>query len=120
MEKVLQESVWGHFLDAHAHTKIHLDAAVRSLVNLVDNLAEGTHKTKCKYRHNSKKCKMCRIKYKDCECCLECKNIIDDLLLYKCLYCNKNYEKNYNNLINLLIHLNFLTSMSISLFCLPI
>ena len=60
---------------------------------------------------------MCGIKYKDCECCLECKNIIDDLLLCKCLYCNKNYEKNYNNLIDLLMHVNFLTSMSISLFC---
>ena len=66
---------------------------MRSLVNLVDDLAGGTHKTKCKYGHNNKKCKMCRIKYKDCEWYLECKNI-DDLLLYKCLYCNKNYKKN--------------------------
>ena len=28
-----------------------------SSLNLVDNLAEGTHKIECKYRHNNKKCK---------------------------------------------------------------
>ena len=36
---------------------------------------------------------MCGIKYKDCERSLEYTKIKDDLILYKCLYCNNNYEK---------------------------
>ena len=43
----------------------------RSLSNLVDNLAEGIHKIKCKYGHDNKKYETCEIKYKDCECALE-------------------------------------------------
>ena len=30
---------------------------------------------------------------KDCEGCFEYANVKDDLLEYKCLYCNKNYQK---------------------------
>ena len=30
---------------------------------------------------------------KDCECCLEYTNPKDDLILYKSLCCNKNYQK---------------------------
>ena len=56
-----------------------------SLSNLVDNLAEGIHKIKCKHAHDNRKCEMCGIKYKDCECCLEYTNIKDDLILCKCL-----------------------------------
>ena len=37
-----------------------------SLSNLVNNLAEGTHKIKCKYVHDNKKFETCGIKYKDC------------------------------------------------------
>ena len=33
-----------------------------ALWHLADNLAEGIHKTKCKYGHNNKKCKECRVK----------------------------------------------------------
>ena len=55
-----------------------------SLSNFVHNLAEGTHETKCKYRHVDKKCKTCGIKYKDCQC-----YIIDDLIEYKCLCYHK-------------------------------
>ena len=29
--------------------------------NLIDNLAEGIHETKCKYGHDNKKCKTCGI-----------------------------------------------------------
>ena len=38
---------------------------------------------------------MCGIKYKDCECCigLENTNVKDNLIVYKCSYCNKNYQK---------------------------
>ena len=64
-----------------------------SLLNLVNNLAEGIHKIKCKYRHEYKKYETCQIKYKDCDCFLECTNFKDDLIEYKCLCCNKNYKK---------------------------
>ena len=48
---------------------------VMPLSNLVDNLAEGTHKTKCK----------------DCNCCfLEYENVNGNLINYKDLSCNKN------------------------------
>ena len=33
-----------------------------SLSNLVDSLAERIHKIKCKYRHDNKKCRKCKIK----------------------------------------------------------
>ena len=33
------------------------------------------------------------IKNKDCKCCLESANVEDDLILYKCLCCNRNYPK---------------------------
>ena len=42
-----------------------------SLSNLVNNLAEGIHKVKCKYGHDNKQCGTCAIKYKDHESCLE-------------------------------------------------
>ena len=63
-----------------------------SLSNLVDNLAEGIQKIKWK-RGNDNKCKTCGIKHKDCECCLEYSNGKVDLILYKCLCCNMNYQK---------------------------
>ena len=47
-----------------------------SLSNLVDNLTEGIHKTKCK----------------DCGCFLEYSNLI----MHKCLSCNKYYSKKLN------------------------
>ena len=62
-----------------------------SLSSLVDNPAEGIHKINCKYGHDDRKCKTCGIKYKDCEYCLEYTNVEDDLIEYKCLYCNKNF-----------------------------
>ena len=47
-----------------------------SLSNLVDNLAEGIHKIKCK----------------NCNCFLEFESVKDNLIEYKCLYCNKYYS----------------------------
>ena len=44
-----------------------------SLSNLVDNLAERIHKTKCK----------------DCDFFFEYENVKDNLIKYKCLSCNK-------------------------------
>ena len=55
---------------------------VSSLSNLVNNLAEGIHKIKCKYGHNNKKCETNRIKYKDCECCLTYKSVKDNLIIF--------------------------------------
>ena len=40
-----------------------------------------------------KKCETGGMKYKDWECFLECTNFKDALIEYKCLYCNKNYQK---------------------------
>ena len=50
---------------------------VSLLPNLVDNLADGIHKIKCK----------------DCNCCFkyESANNTQQLINYKCLSCNKNY-----------------------------
>ena len=62
-----------------------------SLSNLVDNLAKGIHNIECKYGHDNEKCETWGIKYKDFECCLAYKNLIDDLIEYKFLCCNKNY-----------------------------
>ena len=61
--------------------------------NLVDNLAEGIHKIKCKYEHDNKKCQTCGINYKDCECGLQYTNIEDYLIEYKYMCYNKNYLK---------------------------
>ena len=47
-----------------------------SLSNLVNNLAEEVHKIQCKYRHDDKECENCGIKYKGCECFLECRNFM--------------------------------------------
>ena len=71
-----------------------------SLSNLVNNLAEGIHKIKCKNEHSNRKCKTCGIKHKDYHSFFECTNFkVDDLIKYKCLCCNKNYQKKfYENL----------------------
>ena len=72
----------------------------------VDNLAEEIHKIKCKHGHDYKQCEVCRIKCKDCAYCREQTNSRDDLVEYKCLCCNKNYQKKFDeNLKNLLINI---------------
>ena len=82
-----------------------------SLSNLVDNLAEGIHKIKCKYGHDNEECGTCEIKYKDCDCCLKCTNVREDLILYKCLCCNRNYQKTFDEI------LKKQTMISINYFC---
>ena len=67
-----------------------------SLSNFVDNLAETIHKTKWKYGHDGKILETCGIKYKGCECCLEYTKVKDNLLIYKCSFCNTNYQKNFD------------------------
>ena len=48
----------------------------RSLSNLVDNLAEG----------------ICKIKCKDCDCFLEYETVKDNLIKYKSVSCNKDHS----------------------------
>ena len=62
-----------------------------SLSNLANNFSKATHTCKCK-EYNDKKCETCGIKYKYCDCFLEYTNFKDDLIEYKCLCCNKNYQ----------------------------
>ena len=65
-----------------------------SLSNLINNLAEEIHRIKCKNEHNNKKCERCEIKFKYCYCFLA--KFRDKLTEYKCLCCNKNYQKKFD------------------------
>ena len=67
-----------------------------SLSNLVNNLFEGIRRIKCKYVHVDKNCEACGIKYKYRDCFLEYKNFSDDLIEYKCLCYNKNYQHKFD------------------------
>ena len=49
------------------------------LSNFVNNLAKGIYKSKSKYGHDNEKCETSKVKYKDCECCLEYRNVTDNL-----------------------------------------
>ena len=51
------------------------------------------------YRHDNKKCETCGIKYEYCDCFLEYSNFKDDLIEYKCLYCNKNYQQKFDKML---------------------
>ena len=64
-----------------------------SLSNLINNLAERIYKIKSKYGYDNKKRETCGIKIKYCRCFLEYLNFKDDLIEYKCLCRNKNYQK---------------------------
>ena len=67
----------------------------RSLSSLVNNVAEGNDKIKCKYGHDDKTCETFRIKYKCCDCFLGYTNFKDDLVEHKCLFCNKKYQQKF-------------------------
>ena len=65
-----------------------------SLSNLVDNLSEGIpRRNKCKLMIEN-------VKYvelsKYCACFLEYTNVKDDLIEYKCLSCNKCYQRKFD------------------------
>ena len=51
---------------------------------------------KCKYKHDDKKCETCGINYNYCDFFLEYTNFKDDLIEYKCLCCNKNYQQKFD------------------------
>ena len=88
------------------------------LSNLSNNLYEGIHKIKCKYRLDDTKCETFGMKYKYCDCFIEHTEFKDDLTEYKWLCCNKNYQQNFDKKLrnNFSIHTNFLTTTTISLF----
>ena len=91
MEKKLQNNL-SYALQFNDRTRF----MVSLLSNPVNNLSEGIHRIKCKFRHDDKKCEACEIKYKFCDCLLEDTNFTDDLIAYKCLYCNKNYQHKFD------------------------
>ena len=96
--------------------KIKLINSVRltgnSLSNFVNNIAEGIYKIKCKYGQDNKKCEICGIKYKDCDCFVEYTNIKDSIIESKYFYCNQNYQKKLDKKIlfccceKVFIHMN--------------
>ena len=63
-----------------------------SLSNLLKNFAQGIYRIKFKYGHGNKKSRTCESKYKNCKCFLEYSNFKDNLIKYKGLCCNKNYQ----------------------------
>ena len=67
-----------------------------SLSTLGNNLSEEIHKIKCKCGQNDKKCETGGIKYEVCLCFLEYTYFEDDLIEYKCLCCNKNYQQKFD------------------------
>ena len=74
-----------------------------SLSNIFDNLIERIHKIKCS----------------DCNCFLEYESVKDNLIKYKCLFCNKNYSKKIDKNIKRgsRIQLRFLIMIIKNLFC---
>ena len=90
-----------------------------SLSNLANNLSEGIHIIKCKFEHDDKTCETYGIKSKYSNCFLEYTNYKEDLIEYKCLCCNKSYQRTFAVKLrnDILIHTSFLTMITISLFC---
>ena len=75
----------------------------RSSSNLVDNLAKGIHKIKCK----------------DCDCFLKYVSVKDNLIKYRCLSCNKDYSKKLDEKLKNKFKNTFklLIMISINIFC---
>ena len=67
-----------------------------SLSDLANNLSEGIHRVKYKFVHDDKKCGTCGIEYKCCDYFFEYTNFKDGLKKYKCLLCNKNCQRNFD------------------------
>ena len=72
---------------------------VSSLSNLVNNISEGIHKIKCKYRHDDKNVKLAEldINIGTVFCLFVCfffefTNFRNDVIEHKCLCCIKNYK----------------------------
>ena len=61
--------------------------------NLLNNRSELI---KCKFGHNENNCETFGIKYNYFVCFLEFKNFKNDLIKFKCLCCNKNYQHKFH------------------------
>ena len=59
------------------------------LSNLNNNLAEGIHKIKCNFGHDKENCEILGTKHKDCDSCLEYKNVKDNLNFCVAIIINK-------------------------------
>ena len=57
---------------------------------------EGTHRIKCKYRHNDKNVRLVELDLSIATVFFECINFKGDLIEYKCLCCNKNHQHKFN------------------------
>ena len=74
-----------------------------SLSSFIDNLSEGLHNHICT----------------DCKSCLEYRKDKDELLIFECLDCNKNYEKEFDqDLIKRFANTYKLCDGDINKFCL--
>ena len=40
------------------------------------------------------------MKYKYCNCVIEYTNVKDDLIEYKCMFCNKSYQRKFDEKLN--------------------
>ena len=67
-----------------------------SLSNFVNSLSEGIDQIKCKQGHDDRNCETCGIKYKYCDCFLKYTDFKNDLIEYKCLHCNKNFQQGFD------------------------
>ena len=66
------------------------------LSNLTNKLSEGIYKIKCKSGHDNQNCETCGITYKVCDCFFENTNFKDDIIEFKYLCCNKNFQQNFD------------------------
>ena len=62
MEKILQK----YILDIIIYYRARFMASLLS--DLVNNYSKGVHKIKYKFGNDDKKCKICKIKSKNCDC----------------------------------------------------
>ena len=69
---------------------------ISSLSNFANNLSEEIQWIKCKFGQGVRKCETCGIKYQYCDCFLEYTNFKKDLIVWKCLSCNKNYHYKFD------------------------
>ena len=67
-----------------------------SLLNLANNLSEEIHWIKYKFGHDDKICEEIELKCKYYDCFLEHTNSKDNLIIYKRLCCNKNYQHEFD------------------------
>ena len=50
-----------------------------------------------KYGYDNKNCREFGIEYKYCEFCLQYIKVNEDLIEYKCFYCNKSYQNKFDD-----------------------